>query len=156
MAKPQMAKPAGPIANGHGTKNPPTKILQSHNKAGSVKGTVLNKPRPAIADPRKIVNAGNGTGRPLGNKPLASKVPAQTTGTSRPPAKVMNDSYLKNKLPSAVPRSYTQSNHNTGQRRPSHSLNNVKSVLHKPLHPSNSQVFSLCMCIFLLECLFIF
>ena len=140
-ARPAPSGHAKPLPNGHGLKNPDAKNPQSQTRAGPVKGATLNKPRPATAVPRKIDNGGNGSVRPTGHhKPLPSKVPAQTTGTSKHPAKVTKDPYLKNRTSATLLHSSAQKNHYSDQRRPSQSLNNIKSMPNKPSVSTNSQV----------------
>ncbi|XP_020252888.1 hepatoma-derived growth factor-related protein 2 [Asparagus officinalis] len=136
-SKQQIAKPARPMPNGHGLKNPSARNIQSQTRAGPVKGAALVKPRPLTAERRKINSTGNDSSRPAVNKALPSKVPAQST--SRPPAKVMNDPYLRNKPSSAVPHSSVQKNRYSDQRQPSQSLSNGKSMPNKPLPSAKSQ-----------------
>ncbi|XP_020246148.1 protein SPT2 homolog isoform X1 [Asparagus officinalis] len=133
--KPQMAKPARPVPNGHVLKNPATKSLQSQSEVGPVKSSSLIRSKLATAEPKKIANGGSGSGRPVERKPLPSKIPAQSLGTSRHPGTIRPPA----KVTSAVHHSSAQRNHYPEQRSPSQSLNNGKPTASKPLPSSKSQ-----------------
>lgn len=168
-SKLQTAKPARSVPNGYGLKHPAAKNPQSQARVGIkypadknpqpqtrvgpkypasknpqlqsrvAPGNGANIHKPATSMPRKIDNPRNGTERTIMQRPLPSKVPAQTTGTSKPVAKISKDSYMKSKPPAAAPHSAVQKNHYPEQRKPSQSLNNIRSVPNKPLPSSKSQ-----------------
>ncbi|KAJ6810962.1 hepatoma-derived growth factor-related protein 2 [Iris pallida] len=140
--KPPMGKPSRPVPNGHESKNSVARNLLSQTRVGPAKGAVVSRPRPASAEHRKVGagSGSNGSGRPIGHKPLPSKSSAVATGTSRPPAKVANEPRLKTRVPSAVPHPSIQKNHQSSQRRPSERPEKVRTAPKQPLPSSKSQM----------------
>lgn len=143
MARPQMAKPPRPVPNGHGAKNPGAKNLQSQTRVSSGNGAALQRPKPPTSLPGRLDTARNGSGQPIGQKPLPSRVHAQTMGANKPPVKVLKDPYSKNKPSAAASYSSAPKSHYSDQKRPTQSLNNARPAPNKMLPSSKFQVFFL-------------
>lgn len=136
--KPPMGKhmPARSLPNGHKMKTSFAKNLQSKTRLDTVKGAVMSRSRPVLSENRKVVG-GNGSSRPVGHKPLPSKVSSTTTGANRP-AKVMNDLTSKRKVLSAVP---SQKNaYSEQKRRSSERMDEVRPAQRQTLPLSKPQM----------------
>ncbi|KAJ6804301.1 hepatoma-derived growth factor-related protein 2 [Iris pallida] len=139
--KPPMGKhmPARPVPNGHKMKPSFVKNLQSKTRVDTVKGAVMSRSRPVSSENRKVVG-GNGSSRPVGHKPLPSKVSSTPTGANRP-AKVVNDPTSKKKVLSAVPHSSSQKNaYSEQKRRPSERMDEVRPAQRQTLPLSKPQM----------------